>query len=286
MNKKTLLLQLLFLVCVTVVTSVKAQDISGVYHIKGNSPEGGTNYVLFPDNTFVVSYFGGMITGTWKKDGNTISFENRVEPKFVLYGRTISNIKDTLQVRFNVRESQGVAVGFAEEEQLQLKHVFNENPNCFSYPYIHKQTENITDFYVTNIPYNSASEVNASKAFHFENLDGYNEFILINLPDEYTSEINFSARIENELLYFNNSLKGSTKRPVEDLSEEDAFYLKNYTQNSILPVSLNYGDEFFPYMEQPTEEDLTPFTRIEATILNTLKVELQKGSLFYTACED
>ncbi len=275
-----------YLLFFMITTTFYAQDVTGVYHVKGNSPEGGTNYVLFPDNTFVVGYFGGMITGTWKKEGNSISFKNRVEPKFVLYGRTIPNAKDTIQIRFNVQESQGVAVGFTNEEQLLLQHIFNENPYCFNYPYIHKQTKNLTDLYITNIPYNSASEVNVANVFNFENLERYNEFILINLQDEYTSDINFSARIENELLYFDTNLIGSTKLPLESLSEEDAFYLKAYAQNSILPAKLNYGNEFFPYVEQPTAQQTTAFTRIEATILNSVKIELLKKSLFYTSCED
>ena len=227
-----------------------------------------------------------MITGTWKKDGDLISFKNRVEPKFVLYGRTSTIVKDTVNVRFNVRENQGVAVGFTKQEPTYLKYVFNKNANCFSYPYIHKQTEKVTNLYVATIPYNSASKTSASAVFHFQNPENFNEFILINLPDEYTEDINFSARIENDLLYFDTNVKGSTKRPLESLSEEDSFYLKNYTQNSILPAMLEYGHEFFPYVEQPTAQDLAPFNRIEPTILKYLKIELVKGSFFYTTCEE
>tara|TARA_R100000935_G_scaffold8302_2_gene17325 strand:+ start:7874 stop:8527 length:654 start_codon:yes stop_codon:yes gene_type:complete len=208
----------LFLLFFTLITSLCAQEVSGVYYVRGNSPEGGTNYVLFPDNTFVVGYFGGMITGTWKKDGDLISFKNRVEPKFVLYGRTSTIVKDTVNVRFNVRENQGVAVGFTKQEPTYLKYVFNKNANCFSYPYIHKQTEKVTNIYVATIPYNSASKTSASAVFHFQNPENFNEFILINLPDEYTEDINFSARIENDLLYFDTNVKGSTKRPLESLS--------------------------------------------------------------------
>ena len=276
----------LFLLFFTLITSLCAQEVSGVYHVRGNSPEGGTNYVLFPDNTFVVGYFGGMITGTWKKDGDLISFKNRVEPKFVLYGRTSTIVKDTVNVRFNVLENQGVAVGFTKQEPTYLKYVFNKNANCFSYPYIHKQTEKVTNIYVATIPYNSASKTSASAVFHFQNPENFNEFILINLPDEYTEDINFSARIENDLLYFDTNLEGSTKRSLESLSEEDSFYLKNYTQNSILPAMLEYGNEFFPYVEQPTAQDLVPFNRIEPTILKYLKIELVKGSFFYTTCEE
>tara|TARA_A100000171_G_C2139337_1_gene153397 strand:- start:76 stop:933 length:858 start_codon:yes stop_codon:yes gene_type:complete len=276
----------LFLLFFTLITSLCAQEVSGVYHVRGNSPEGGTNYVLFPDNTFVVGYFGGMITGTWKKNGDLISFKNRVEPQFVLYGRRSTIVKDTVNVRFNVRENQGVAVGFTRQEPAYLKYVFNKNANCFSYPYIHKQTEKVTDLYVATIPYNSACKTSASAVFHFQNPENFNEFILINLPDEYTEDINFSARIENDLLYFDTNLEGSTKRPLESLSEEDSFYLKNYTQNSILPAMLEYGHEFFPYVEDPTVQYLIPFNRIEPTILKYLKIELVKGSFFYTTCEE
>jgi len=211
------------LLCILTI-SLNAQEISGVYHVKGNSPEGGTNYVLFPDNTFVVGYFGGIITGIWKKEGDLIFFENRVAPKFVLYGRKSSILKDTVNVRYNVRENQSVAVGFTKQESIQMKYVFNESANCFSYPYIHRQTEKITDFYVANVPNNSSSEILVSSAFHFENLENYNEFILINLPDEYTTAINFSARIEKDLLYFDSNANGITKRPLDSLSEEDSFY--------------------------------------------------------------
>lgn len=266
--------------------SLQAQDVEGVYHVKGNSPEGGTNYVIFPDNTFVVGYFGGMITGTWEKEGNTVAFKSRVEPKFALYGRNLSTLQDTVQIRFNVRESQGVAVGFSEMSVLPLQYVFNKNPNCFSYPYIHTQTKKITDCYVANIPYNSVAQTTVPQALHFEGLDIYNEFILINLPNEYTKSITFSARIEQDLLYFDTSANGSKKRSLESLSEEDMFYLKNYTQNSILGATLTYGDEFFPYTENPTEKDLTPFIRIDASLLGLTKVEIVEDSFFTAICDE
>lgn len=287
MKRNSILLFFVSLVVSILATSLNAQeDISGSYHVRGNSPEGGANYVLFPDNTFVVGYFGGMITGTWQKDGAHVFFKNRAEPKFVLYGRMVPMLKDTVQIRFNVRENQGVAVGLNKTEPVLVKSVFNENANCFSYPYMYKQTAVIQDIYAITIPYKSADKFLITEGFHFKNNEKQNDFIVVNLPSEYTTASSFSAKIENGLLYFGSSSNGVKKRPLDSLSEEDALYLKNYTQNSLVPSTLNYGDEFFPYLEQPTEQDLTPFIRIEATFLNALNVELLEGSFFHTTCKD
>lgn len=269
-----------------VSTGAAAQDVTGVYYDRGNSPEGGVSYYVLPDGTFAATYFGGIMTGTWKQEKDVILFKNKIEPKYVLYGRNNLQLKDTIQIRFSIKENDGVAVGFTKADVIPIKQVFNTNANCFGYPYILKILTPVQDLFAANIPYkNVASEIELP-VYHFSNLGEYNDFLLFNLRDEYTTPINFSASVENELLYFEGASKGLEKGSLDAMNNEDVLFLDRYINNKLLPDNLTPESEFFPYEAVPTTLGQKPFTKLVAFMLDSSAVLVQSGSLFTATCDD
>ncbi|RXG20878.1 hypothetical protein [Leeuwenhoekiella marinoflava] len=90
---------LIFSSVVTLAQQTPSENNAGIYHQRGNSPEGGTNYILFPDHQFVIAFFGGMLQGVWKQEGDQINFTTTAEPHYICYGRYVAELKGT-QIRF------------------------------------------------------------------------------------------------------------------------------------------------------------------------------------------
>lgn len=283
---------LIFLFSLT-VTMVFSQDevasIAGSYRVSGNSPEGGSSIIVMPNNKFVVGYFGGMRRGTWEfKDGNYY-FEYQVEPKFVLYGRVNPSIKDSIALRMCVDGVRGYTVRFNGSNDDSFLPIFNEGANCFSYPYIYKQKEPLERLaaYAPDPRTYYEDELRAyPEIYDYIIKEDYNEFILAGLKSEYSEAGSFTAIFKDNSMVIDGGKSIKKGRNYEDLKGEDMTYIENYTQTEILPVSLEYGNEFFPNYEEPSVDELIPFSRIEAILIPSGKVKIGTKSLFVARCED
>lgn len=264
-------------------------EVVGSYYISSGNPEGGTNIIVMPNNTFVVGYFGGMRKGTWKKQDGKYIFTYHVEPQVVLYARNNLSIKDSVSVQIGLDGSKDFALRFNASENTPFTPIFNENPNCFSYPYVHKLDNalNTLDVLIPNKGYDNYGEIiELNKIFGFKITEDYNEFIVAGLSDEYSEPGSFLATYENKSLVLDNSQIIKKRRSYEDLGKEDLHFVKQYTQTEIFPKLLDRGSEFFPYYENPSENELLPFTRIESKMVDGNDVELVAESLFFASCED
>ncbi|MUU77064.1 hypothetical protein [Winogradskyella endarachnes] len=73
---------------------------------------------------------------------------------------------------------------------------------------------------------------------------------------------------------------------IEDLDEETLNFVNSHTQSEILPDILEYGNEFFPHIEDPTDTDLIPFVKLKSTVESTKEVIISENSLFFASCDD
>lgn len=263
------------------------EQVVGVYQIR-QGPDDFRMFIIFPDHRYVLGYFGGMQKGTWNIEGEALILTQSPEPAFALYGRKRASFKDKTSIRYNVEASNRVLVNWKSSNAHNYYAVFNENANCFSFPYIQKLDRNIENIYVTSLGNLYNDEISQEvKIFHFKNPKKYNELLLVNLSSQYTTSNQLRALFKNDKLYFGPNDEGIPKKPIEDLSQDDEAFINQYSKTSLFKDELNRGEELFPYIENPTLEELEVFHRIyvhEKLIMEAPKAT--EAPLFIAKCEN
>ncbi len=286
-------LSLMYLLCLmtgTVISqNLKNTDVIGVFSQKINNPEGGETLIILPDNIYILIYFGGFQKGKWRLTGNTLLLERETEPIFALYARYIESLGNKIKLDFSVESNNQAAINFNPKIGDKFKPIFNVDANCLDYPYSifqvtplqHLQAAQIfnAEYQITSIP-----EIKAA-VYEFKNLENYNDFILVNLPYEYTTPVIIETTYRNNTLYFEHGFVEMSKKSLESIDILELDELKKIASQDILPKILAYGNEFFPHMENPTEEDLTTFRRLEPFRISADKnISLEKEPLFTATC--
>lgn len=266
---------------------VEANEITGVYSMSGNSPEGGSHIIVMPNNRFVTAYFGGMRKGTWQYKNDTYWFTYHTESKLTLYGRNNPTINDSISIAMNVNGRNDLAIRFNDNSQFTP--IFNEGANCFLYPYVHTlQLALVTlEAFIPDKRRYYEGEIGAlSKIARFDINASYNQYILIELPEEYTVEASFTAIFKDNTMQIDNSEVIKKRNAYENINAEDMQYFEQFTNTELLPPVLAYGNEFFPYFENPLETDLIPYTRINFRTIASKGISIAQTSLFISRCED
>ncbi len=268
---------------------VSEEDIIGVYKTKSNDPMGGSTIVFLPDHTYIIAYFGGVQKGTWELKSGKLKVTKTVEPQFVLYGRKTISLGEKIQVKVSTRSENLVLVGFEAKNTTKLKRLFNPNANCFLRPYLITQQKPVNQLNLALLEAypndNSKEGEKRARVFQFTNTESYNDLLVVNLPSGYTSPSTAQIRYKDGLLFENSFSEGLKKRPLESLSGEDLKFVTGYSDRNLLPQKLQYGDEFFPYSENPTSEELKPYLRIKPIEISEKPFILQSGSFLNATCE-
>jgi len=287
--------KLLLIICLVLTGSIFAQNISeeniiGVYQLKSNDPMGGNTLVFLPNNTYAIAYFGGIQKGTWELENGKLKVTKTVAPQFALYGRKISALDNTTQVKLSTRSENRVLVGFNAKNPTLLKRLFNPNSNCYIPPYVINEKGSIHQFNLALLEefpgYKLQGAEKQARVFQFKNPESYNDLIVVNLPSEYTTESNIPITFKDGLLYVGSFSEGMKKKPLTSLNEEDTMYIQKYSSESLLPQKLQYGDEFFPYFENPTTEELKPYQRVKVIEVSKTHISLQTGSFLTATCKE
>jgi len=265
-----------------IAQSPNIEDIVGTYRLPNSNPEGGETVLIFENNTFATFYFGGALKGTWEIIGNEIKFKTTAYPKFYLYGRKLSTLKDSTHVNFTVEPN--ALVNLNSNNQSAMQPLFNKDANCLAYPYIYKTGAHLNDLVLAKQEHSRAISFDI---YTFEIDKKYNDLIVIGLQDEYTTEHIFFASYKEGNLYFDSD-KPASKRPASiQENKEDKAYLDEFMGKELIPQLLSYGHEFFPIYDNPTEELLlTHYTRIAPIKKEKGKVSIEKNNLFTAKCKD
>ncbi|MEO8773377.1 MAG: hypothetical protein ABI263_00595 [Gelidibacter sp.] len=283
-------LVVLMICCFSASSFSQNEEIIGSYYMSSGNPEGGTTLYIMPNNTFVVGYFGGLQKGTWEFKEDAYHFTYHKEPKIVLYGRHNPSLKDSVSVNMSVDSNGEFAVRFNPEENIPFTPIFNRDANCMDYPYIYKQKEVLHTLEV-HLPdlryYYEETLSDLSEIYRFKSHKGFNEFILTGLSTEYSAGGAFQATYGNGILSLNNGEDNLKKNgSYEDFDEETLGFITQHTEMEIFPELLEYGNEFFPYYENPTQTDIKPFTRIDVESLASKNIKFSEKSLFIATCEN
>ncbi|PKV49134.1 hypothetical protein ATE84_1151 [Aquimarina sp. MAR_2010_214] len=209
------------------------EDIVGLYSLGSHSPEGGSHLFVLENGKFVITYFGGVQVGQWKKErDHTFLFTPNVKTnQFELYGRHNKNIKDSLKISFmGFEESQNfVGLKKTKDDVHIMKQVFNEDANCFNYPYVEifKKHTDIISFMTSN------EEMKAT-IIDFDTKN-FNDFIAYFFPSE-NEAYPFYAKLKENKLYLDEN-EYSEKHPLpaegEDIEFIRAIANKNTSEDKI-----------------------------------------------------
>lgn len=266
-----------------------SQDIVGVYTEKSDDPVGGATIVLLPDQTFAIVFFGGIHVGKWHFENEKVTLIPKVQPEFILYGRNLKSLGKTTKINFLLEPENQAMVGFEGNKRSDLKPVFNENANCLDFPYISVVDKPLAQLHAAQLSGNPLIDEADNNPYydihHFNIFGAYNDLILINLSAEYTQRWSMEATFKNGKLFMDNGAEGMRKKPLESLNAEDLALITDYLAKDMFGEQLQYGDEFFPTIEDATEEELKPYKRIEVLEIGKDKVNIQEGSFFKAACD-
>jgi hypothetical protein len=264
-------------------------DIAGSYHKSSKDPHGGSHLIITPNNTFVVTYFGGMRKGTWLENDDGYEFTYHTEPEFVVYARHNPSITDSVIIRAHVDAVNGDAIRINPKASNEFRLIFNEHANCFSYPYIYKHHQAIEslDLYTANGGnYREGAYQDTSETYYNYAIDlSFNELILTGLPPEYSVSRSFKANYNNGSLSIANA--GSLNKTSEyaEINKEELDYINRYIKNDVFPKVLNSNSEFFPRYDDPIESELTPFIRVDSEKKEFKNIRINPNSMFTAVCE-
>jgi len=286
---RTILLGVFFCITTTANCQSDSAEIVGSYYMSSGNPEGGSHFIVMPDHTFVVTYFGGMRKGTWELQDDRYFFTYHVEPVFVLYARNNPKVTDSVSVRIAIDGNRSFALRLNASGDEPFTPLFNKNANCFDYPYILKQKEALKnlDAYAPDRGYRSQNELeDLGEQYSFNTEIQHNEFILAGLSREYSTPRSFSATFANNSMVLNDSKTIEKSGEIEDMNAEDMQFVKQFIETELFPKQLVYGNEFFPHYDSPTETNIQPYVRIEAKLTSLQHIVIQEKSLFLANCED
>jgi hypothetical protein len=205
---------------------VNAQDqIAGVYKLSSGNPEGGNTFFIFNDHRFVVTFFGGVLVGTWSIQDKQVNFKPFVsEHQFYIYGRHNSDLKNGSRIYFQGFQEEPTFIGFGKMQldQPLLKSVFNPNPNCVSYPSVAKFNEVPTQILLSNQSDYQSNQGLKRNVYTFSNTEKYNDFIAYYQEDSQDKKP-FSATLKGGKLFFGYDEKGAVKYPLPTKGEDFQF---------------------------------------------------------------
>lgn len=224
----------------------------------------------------------GALKGSWEIDGNQVNFTTESNPKFYLYGRKQATLKDSTQLNF-ICERNNTFVNLSPKNNDKLQPLFNKDANCFGYSYVHKTNMHLSQLTFAKQDYYYVDDFDI---YNFEVDAKYNDLIVIGLRDEYTTESDFSATYKNGDLYFGRDKPASKKPNSVKENEVDKAYIDKFMKEELIPETLLYGNEFFPNYDNPTDEQLIPFIRIDPIKIEKGKIKVGKNNLFTAKCDE
>ena len=316
MRTKILLLLAFFLVA----NNLLSQDRKLIESYK--QPESGI--MLFPNKTFAAWTYMTVIRGYYQKrpDGVYLLKPQR-EPLFLVYGYHNDSIgKDKVRIRFaNFEEGKN----YIQYENGKTYSVFNDNPNCFSYKYIHTFDRKEVGNTLTLIHHIGYYDEEVSYLFEEEGikntlqfaLGAYNDFLIsyeelnhlkadmVLVPMELDGEngafFHRGKWPEEELKMVKERLKkvpkGDLKRffvPKEkskDISQESISFL--YAENIEPPTALIIQKKDGrvvggSYTSKPFENDevrLYLQVKTQGSITDPKQLKVEPKTIFVSECE-
>lgn len=233
-------------------------NIAGVYNRSHQGDPLGASYLYVLDNhKFVVTYFGGALTGSWSFiRENVVEFKPFVSPEqFKIYGRHHKALGDSCRIFFRGFYDEETFIGFDQiaQEKPVLRRVFNPSPNCFSYPYVFKFTKVPGQLSFSDKLFAYDKEENQKQVlraiYGFDNPENYNDFVAYYMKTR-SDDRPFYAMVKDNQLYF-DKMNPSKRGPLPEKGE-DLEFINFIAASPGIPKEVFYS----PFYKE-SDEDVT-----------------------------
>jgi hypothetical protein len=301
-----------------------APNIAGIYNMNfSHDPQGMCKLFMLDSHKYLIAYFGGAVTGQWQMFNDSVIALTPIVQNdyFVIYGRCNKDLGDSARIFFQGFERDETFFSFgAPDGTPKMKRVFNPDPNCFSFPYVHrfKPLPNIISLAMQPKHYDDDS-VRLPKIYTFENKKNYNDFIAYhfeNAGEQRTSYLLF----QNDTMYFEGEGKSSKDslpmpddheyKEIQQLTKLDMNPKEIYCNphfNDVSAEDVNFSDYTYNeqkgaylkklfYIEneeyQPMSDAfnrltiLYPLKAITTFQITTRTIEIDQIPLFHVVCTE
>lgn len=211
--KKILFLSLFLLTQISWGQLYKISDISGAYRV------GGGLYITESHKAYIVA-MGTLLMGNVKIGENKvhIAFSNPEQP-YSIFGRFRNEkIKGGFVMMFSFDKHTNINYQSENDNLTSMDRVFNVDTNCWKYPYVFdEKTINPTKIYLAN-------EKNPQEILEFDNMEGFNDFIIFHHEKPKISHLTFEiSKDKKSLKHTENDLLTKQK-----LDEEEQEFISNF----------------------------------------------------------
>lgn len=189
------------------------QNIAGQYKIATSL------LVIEPDSTFLLLDMGILEKGVVETDGASgkLIF-NKLKNLFVLYGRINNSITSGNVINYKGESRAGSLINYDSDniELKKMKKVFNDGANCIPNPILINNPHSNPKFYF--------SIQDSKEVYAFENNQGYNDFIVLNVkPTVDVTEIKFTVNKDGKSIALQSA--SIAKLPKPSVSEAEIKFL-------------------------------------------------------------
>lgn len=215
--------------------SQKKMNVIGIYRESGSSGGGnvgGANFYILENNNFVIIAYATIIYGKWEiNEKNVLTLYPINPPSFKIYGRYNPNIKSGAKIMFQNFESGETFIQINNEAIFTP--IFNENPNCLSYPSIANFSQKIESISLgVNLSYKDTTK----ETYKFQVKDNANDYIAIYHSSRDTYQP-FVFQVTTEGLIPNRG-KPMKKKTLNRMEEEEKNYVLEIQES--INVNRNY----------------------------------------------
>lgn len=149
---------------------------------------------LFEDGRFILYGYATAVFGEYSIDKDILSFFPERRELFEVYATQNKSLGSKTRINYAGFERGSISlIRFNNGKSLQ--NIFNDNPNCFSGPFVSEVPKNVNEFTLYNLADKEFGDrIRPYNSWKYKNDKGYNDFIFIyNQPrPEYE---NFSGKM-------------------------------------------------------------------------------------------
>lgn len=209
------------------MNTINTDSLPGRYHRSGGGdPLGGSDLFILPDNRFVVTYFGGAISGQWRLNDKMVIFTpTAASQPFQLFGRHNPKLGDTTRIFFQGFQDDEtfIRLNFQPGDTASMQRVFNISPNCFGFPYVTTFPGKTANIALACKPYIDSREDEATTQpiYKFSNTQNYNDFTVFYMSARKAPR-GFRVLPKDNRVYFSET-SYAEKRPLPQSGEDHEF---------------------------------------------------------------
>lgn len=166
-------------------TMVAAQNTDKLMSYKKYAGRYGSSsgICLFEDGKFLMYGYATAVFGHYELEKELLLFYPDKPELFQVFAHQNKSIGDKTRLNFKGFEKAGEA--YIQFGQGPVQRVFNEDANCFDQPFVYETTDKTPNITLSvQIEENDFSNPKLENSWHYNNADGYNDFILVcNAPE-------------------------------------------------------------------------------------------------------